>query len=162
VIHTAACRRLQAFLYAVLALTTAACGSAPPQSSTGIAGGQQVFGADTSEAAVRAFFDAVATDDLPGMWAVFGTEDGAFVERFGIQETELRMFTLAGLLSNTGYDMRVENFASYGPKRVRYVVHLRDTKNGTVDLPVLTVPDADGHWFVEQLDMDRMTPSTSR
>lgn len=161
-IQPAACRSLSAFLFAVLALTTAACGSSPPQSSTGIAGGQQVYGADTSEEAVRAFLDAVATDDLPGMWAVFGTEDGAFVERFGIQETEPRMFILAGLLRNTGYDMRVENFASYGPKRVRYLVQLRDTKNGTVDLPILTVPDDDGHWFVEQLDMDRMTPSSSR
>jgi hypothetical protein len=152
---------MQVSLTALVGLTIAACGSSSRQVDTAaLATGQQTYGETTSEQAVRTFFDAAAADDYPRMWSVFGTRDGPAVERFGIQEIEPRMIVLAGLLRNRGYQMRVANLASYGPERVRYMVQLRDTRNGTVNLPVLTVPDRKGLWFVEQLDMDRMTPGS--
>ena len=161
-IRTATRRRVQVSLTALVALAMTACGSSSRQfDAAGLPAGQQTYGANTSEEAVRMFFDAAAADDYPRMWAVFGTKDGPAVERFGIQEIEPRMIVLAGLLRNRGYEMRVANLASYGSERVRYMVRLRDTRNGTVDLPVLTVPDSRGQWFVEQLDMDRMTPASS-
>ncbi len=161
-IQTATRRHMLVSLTALVALAMTACGSSSRQFDTaGLPAGQQAYGASTSEQAVRTFFDAAAADDYPGMWAVFGTEDGSAVERFGIQEIEPRMIVLAGLLRNGGYEMRVSNLAIYGPDRVRYMVQLRNTRNGTVDLPVLTVPDGNGQWFVEQLDMDRIAPGSS-
>ncbi len=159
----AAFRRAQASsLVAVVALVMTACGSSSGQfDAAGFPAVQQAYGTNTSEEAVRAFFDAAAVDDYPRMWAVFGNEDGPAVERFGVQEIEPRMIVLAGLLRNSGYELRVSNLAMYGPKRVRYIVLLRETRKGTVSLPVITVPGRDGQWFVEQLDMDRMTVVSS-
>lgn len=110
---------------------------------------------------MRIFLDAAAADDYPRMWAVFGTEDGAAIERFGVADIEARMIVLSRLLRNNGYEMRVENLASYGPKRVRYMVQLRGTRKGNVVLPVLTVPDGTNRWFVEQLDINRITKGSS-
>jgi len=137
-------------------LTWAACSSSARSVDSPI-GGQQVYGADTSEAAIRAFLDAAAADDYPRMWAVFGTAEGPAVEEFGIVETESRMIVLAQLLRNSGYEMRVVNLASYGPDRVRYEVRLDGTRKGSVVVPVLTVPDGQERWFVEQLDMGPLT-----
>lgn len=158
----AAFLRMRALLVTIVALTMTACGSSPGRVNAALfPAGQVAYGASTSEDAVRRFFDAAAVDDYPRMWAVFGTEDGPAVERFGIVEIEQRMIVLAGLLRNSGYEMRVANLASYGPNRVRYLVQLRNTRNGTVSLPLLTIPDKDGRWFVEQLVMDRITPLPS-
>lgn len=159
----AAFRRAQASsLVAVVALVMTACGSSSGRfDAAGIPPVQQTYGTNTSEEAVRVFFDAAAVDDYPRMWAVFGNEDGPAVERFGVQEIEPRMIVLAGLLRNSGYELRVSNLAMYGPKRVRYMVLLRETRKGTVSLPVITIPDQDGQWFVEQLEMDRMTVVSS-
>lgn len=160
--RTATRRHMQVSLTALVVLAMTACGSSSRQvDRAGSPAGQQAYGANTSEQAVRTFLDAAAADDYPRMWAVFGTKDGPAVERFGIQEIEPRMIILAGLLRNRGYQMRVANLASYGSERVRYMVKLRDTRNGTIELPVLTTPDRTGQWFVEQLEMDRMAPATS-
>jgi len=153
-------QRVQSSLMAVAAVIMTACGSSPRQSTAGAPTGQQTFGAETSEAAVRTFLDAAAVDDYPRMWAVFGTENGAVVHEYGVQEIEPRMIVLAGLLRNSGYEMRVANLATYGPKRIRYVVQLRNTRAGNVSLPVLTVPDGSGRWFVEQFDMARLTETS--
>lgn len=159
----AAFLRAQAWsLVAVVTLVMTACGSSSGRfDDAGITPVQQAYGTNTSEEAVRAFLDAAAVDDYPRMWAVFGNEDGPAVERFGVQEIEPRMIVLAGLLRNRGYEMRVSNLAMYGPKRVRYMVLLKETRKGTVSLPVITIPDQDGQWFVEQLEMDRMTVVSS-
>jgi hypothetical protein len=137
-------------------LTWGACSSSTRHADAPIPG-QQIYGADTSEAAVRAFLDAAAADDYPRMWAVFGTAKGPAVEEFGIAETEARMVVLARLLRNGSYEMRVANLASYGPDRVRYEVRLEGTRKGSVVVPVLTVPDGRARWFVEQLDMGPLT-----
>lgn len=150
-------------LIAVMTLTLTACGSSSrPSDVPGWPADRQAYGADTSEAAVRAFLDAAAAYDYPGMWAVFGTKDGAAIERFGVKDIEARMIVLSRLLRNNGYEMHVENLASYGPNRVRYIVELRGTRKGNVALPVLTVPDGSNRWFVEQLDVNRITTGSSR
>lgn len=106
---------------------------------------------------MRTFLDAVATDDYPRMWRVFGTESGPAVENFGIPEIEARMIVLARLLKNDGYELRVANMASYGPDRIRYEARMEGTRKGSVTVPILTVPADGDRWFVEQLDMDALT-----
>jgi len=149
-------RRVSPAVLVLSVFTWAACNSSGRHADSPIPG-QQVYGADTSEAAVRAFLDAAAADDYPRMWAVFGTAEGPAVEEFGIPELEARMVVLARLLRNRGYEMRVVNLASYGPDRVRYEVRLDGTRKGSVVVPVLTVPDGRERWFVEQLDMGPLT-----
>lgn len=161
-IGSAASRWKLPVLITVTTLMLTACGSSSRRSGTpGLPADRQAYGADTSEAAVRTFLDAAAADDYPSMWAVFGTEDGAAIERFGVRDIEARMIVLSQLLRNNGYEMRVENLASYGPDRVRYIVQLRGTRNGDVALPVLTVPDGSNRWFVEQFDMNRITTGST-
>lgn len=161
-IRTAASRRVFPVLIAIATLTLTACGSSARRSSApGFPADRQAYGAETSEAAVRTFLDAAAADDYPRMWAVFGTEDGAAIIQFGVEEIEARMIILSRLLRNNGYELRVQNLASYGPNRVRYVVQLLGTRNGNVVLPVLTVPDSGNRWFVEQIDMRRLTTGSS-
>ncbi len=149
-------RRVSPTVFALFVLAWGACSSSSRPADAPIPG-QRIYGADTSEAAVRAFLDAAAADDYPEMWAVFGTAEGPAVEEFGIAETEARMVVLARLLRNNGYEMRVANLASYGPDRVRYEVRMEGTRKGSVVVPVLTVPDDRERWFVEQLDMGSLT-----
>lgn len=142
------------------ALTVAACGSGsasannPAPMAVAPAGG---YGAESSESAVSRFLDAAATENYPGMWAVFGTSQGAAIERFGVAETESRMVVLSRLLRHRDYEMRVSNLAGLGPNRVRYEVRMNGTRKGDVMVPVVTVPDARGRWYVEQLDADRLS-----
>lgn len=156
-VHHSLFRRRALFVALMLTpLVWAACSSSSRQAAGG-APGQPVYGAASSEGAIQAFLDAAAAGDYPRMWAVFGTEDGAAVERFGVAEIEARMVVLARLLRHDGYEMQVANLAAYGPDRVRYEVRLQGTRKGAVVVPVVTVPDGRARWFVEQLDMDALT-----
>lgn len=146
----------------ILVTLGAACGSSssnrsaynPAPVAVAPAGG---YGADTSESAVSRFLDAAAAENYSGMWAVFGTSQGAAIERFGVAETESRMVVLSRLLRHRSYEMRVSNLAGLGPNRVRYEVRMNGTRKGDVMVPVVTVPDADGRWYVEQLEADRLS-----
>jgi len=149
-------RRIVPSVLVMVALSWSACSSSNRSAEVAVPR-QGPYGASTSEAAVRTFLDAAAADDYPRMWAVFGTADGPAVERFGVAEIEARMIVLAQLLRNSSYDMRVANFATHGPDRVRYEVRLEGTRKGSVMVPVLTVPDRSDRWFVEQLDLDPLT-----
>lgn len=144
----------------LVAALGAACGSGggspnnPAPVAVAPAGG---YGAESSESAVSRFLDAAAAENYAGMWAVFGTSQGAAIERFGVVETESRMVVLSRLLRHTDYEMRVSNLAGLGPNRVRYEVRMNGTRKGDVMVPVVTVPDGRGRWYVEQLDAGRLS-----
>lgn len=117
------------------------------------------YGAESSDAAIRRFLDAADAENYAGMWAVFGTEEGAAIDRFGVAETEARMIVLSRLLKHDDYELRQANFAGLGSRRSRYEVTMRGTRKGTVVVPFVTVPDGRGRWYVEQLEADRLSSS---
>lgn len=147
-----------AFLLA--AVVGAACGgssggrNAPGAGVAAPAGG---YGADSSDQAIRQFLDAAQAENYEGMWSVFGTGEGAAIERYGVQEIEARMVVLSRLLKHQSYELRQSNLAGLGPNRARYEVRMAGTRKGNVMVPFVTTHDARGRWYVEQLQADRLS-----
>jgi hypothetical protein len=137
----------------VIATLAAGCASA----SSAARGGD--YGGATSEMAVRSFLDGAGVKDYGRMMRLFGTADGPAVDRHGVTNVERRMIVLAGLLQHESYDLRQANLAQLGPDRVRWEVTLAGTRRGTVVVPVVTVPDRSGRWYVEVLNLDALTAS---
>jgi len=116
-------------------------------------------GASTSEMAVQEFLYGANADEYPRMLNVFGTEKGPAVDRFGVTDVEQRMIFLASILKHETFTMRQANLAQLGPDRVRWDVSLTGTRKGDVVVPMVTVPDGDGRWYVEWLNLDALTAS---
>ncbi len=119
------------------------------------------MGAPTSEMAVRGFLDGANLDDYPRMSDLFGTKDGPAVDRFGVTDVEQRMMFLAGILKHDGYDLQQANLAQLGPDRVRWEARMTGTRKGAVVVPIVTVPDRAGRWYVEMLNLDALTASAA-
>ena len=119
------------------------------------------FGAPTSEMAVRGFLDGANVEDYTRMSDLFGTDRGPAVNRFGITDIEQRMIVLSKLLRHESYELRQANLAQLGPDRVRWEARMTGTRKGSVVVPIITVPDATGRWFVEQLNVDALAASTA-
>jgi len=139
-----------------LLLGFAACGSGGSQGA-GVASPVGGYGAESSEAAVIQFLDAAQAEDYRGMWAVFGTSEGAAIERFGVAEVEPRMVVLSRLLKHRDYELRLADLAGLGPDRTRYEVRMVGTRKGDVMVPFVTTHDGSGRWYVEQLQADRLS-----
>ena len=139
-----------------LLLVLAACGSGGSQGA-GVASPVGGYGAESSEAAVVQFLDAAQAEDYRGMWAVFGTAEGAAIERFGVAEVEPRMVVLSRLLKHRDYELRLADLAGLGPDRTRYEVRMVGTRKGDVVVPFVTTHDDRGRWYVEQLQADRLS-----
>lgn len=117
------------------------------------------FGSSTSEMAVRGFLDGANADDYSRMSALFGTDQGPAVERFGVTDVEQRMIFLASILKHDSYELQQANLAQLGPDRVRWDVRMTGTRKGQVVVPIVTVPDRAGRWYVEILNLDALTAS---
>jgi len=137
----------------ISAATLTACSA----KSVGPSGG--AYGASTSELAVRGFLDGANSDDYTQMSDLFGTDRGPAVKEFGGTDIERRMMFLAGILKHGGYELQQANLAQLGPDRVRWEARMTGTRKGTVVVPVVTVPDKSGRWFVESLNLDALTAS---
>lgn len=119
------------------------------------------YGASSSELALRQFLDAAGEKDYARMGRFFGTRSGPAERRLGIGEVEQRMVVLAGFLGHRGYEvLREANLAQLGPDRKRWIVRLEGTRQGVIELPVVTVLSGGDRWFVEQVVMDPFTRST--
>ena len=90
------------------------------------------------------------------MGRLFGTSDGPAEASFGIAETEQRMIVISSLVRHETYTIRQQNLAGLGENRVRYVATLNGTRKGTVQVPIVTTPTADGTWFVEWLELEAL------
>ncbi len=119
------------------------------------------YGASTSELAVRGFLDGANSDDYGRMSDLFGTERGPAVERFGITDVEQRMIFLATILKHSSYELQQVNLAQLGPDRIRWEARMSGTRKGGVVVPVITVPDGSGRWYVERLNLDALTASAA-
>lgn len=140
------------------ALVVAGSYGCSTKSATGTAG---THGAATSELAVRGFLDGANADDYERMAGLFGTEKGPAVERFGVTDVEQRMMFLAGILKHESYELQQVNLAQLGPDRIRWEARMTGTRKGGVVVPVITVPDRDGRWYVERLNLDALTASAA-
>jgi hypothetical protein len=118
-------------------------------------------GAPTSELAVRGFLDGANAADYGQMSSLFGTDKGPAVERFGVTDIEQRMIFLARILKHSSYELRQVNLAQLGPDRVRWEARMSGTRKGGVVVPVITVPDGTGRWYVERLNLDALTASSA-
>ena len=117
------------------------------------------YGASSSEMAVRSFLDGANADDYGRMSDVFGTDAGPAIERFGVTDIEQRMIFLAGLLKHSSYSLEQANLAQLGPDRVRWEARMSGTRKGSVVVPIITVPDGAGRWYVERLNLDALSAS---
>lgn len=145
--------RLAAALLAAAFVPLAGCAS----STGGLSGDPSEYGAPSGEVAVTRFLEAAGQEDYQAMSRQFGTRQGPAEERLGVTEVEQRMMVLAGLLGHDSFEVRRQDLARTGPDRVRYVATMRGTRNGTVELPVITVETPESRWFVERLVMDPLT-----
>lgn len=132
-----------------------ALGTACSTHAAGSADG--TYGAPTSEMAVRGFLDGANVEDYERMSELFGTDAGPAVARLGITEVEQRMIVIAKMLKHESYDISQANLAQLGPDRVRWEARLEGTRKGDVVVPVITVPDEAGRWFVERLNLDAVS-----
>jgi hypothetical protein len=109
--------------------------------------------------AIRGFLDGANANDYSRMSALFGTDQGPAVERFGVTDVEQRMIFLASILKHDSYELQQANLAQLGPDRVRWEARMTGTRKGQVVVPIVTVPDRAGRWYVEILNLDALTAS---
>src|SRR5690606_28024614 len=88
---------------------------------------------------------------------LFGTSEGAVLERDPASDVEQRMFALATLLQNQGYEVGTGTSV---PGRVggaqRFDVRMqRNGRQHTV--PIVAVRGPGGRWLVEQVDVEAIT-----
>ena len=129
-------------------------------STNSAGGGNASYGAPTSEMAVRGFLDGANADDYTRMSNLFGTDKGPAIERFGVTDIEQRMIFLSSILKHSSYELQQANLAQLGPDRIRWEARMVDTRKGRVVVPIITVPDGGGRWFVERLNLDALTTSS--
>lgn len=139
----------------VLAPALAACGASRGELSAA----PSAYGSRTSEAAIRTFLSAANQEDYQAMGRQFGTAEGPAEARMGIAELEQRMVVLAEVLRHDGITLARADLAQLGPDRARYVVRMTGTRNGEVDVPVVTVVSDRGRWYVEWLEVEALSGS---
>lgn len=135
--------------FAILLLLAACAGGMRPP-----AGGA---GAPAPTVAVERFLQLAGEREYLGMGWLFGTATGAVLERDPAAEVEQRMFALATLLQNEGYEVGTGTSV---PGRVgaaqRFDVRLR--RGGREhSVPIVAVRGPGGRWLVEQVDVEAVT-----
>lgn len=139
-----------------LLAAVAGCSTRSPSSS-----GSPSQGASTSEMAVRGFLDGANANDYGRMSDLFGTEKGPAIDQFGVTDIEQRMIFLSNILKHESYELQQVNLAQLGPDRIRWEARMLGTRKGGVVVPIITVPDGDGRWYVEILNLDALTASSA-
>jgi hypothetical protein len=116
-----------------------------------------VPGAPAPPAAVERFLQLASESDYAGMGWVFGTADGAIMQRDPPGQVEQRMYALASLLE---YDSFVVGVGSPVPGRtgdaLRFDVQIRRGFE-TLQVPFVVVRGPQTRWYVEQLEVEALT-----
>lgn len=146
-------------LWAWVILVVLAAGTTSSCSTRSASQSDSTKGAATAELAARGFLDGANSDDYTSMGLLFGTDKGPAVDQFGVTDVEQRMIFLASILKHESYELRQADLAMLGPDRVRWEATMTGTRKGTVVVPVVTVPDRHGRWYVERLNLDALTAS---
>lgn len=107
--------------------------------------------------AVERFLSAVNTDDLDTMSRLFGTREGAILQRDARAEVERRMYALASILKHKNYAVEGEGIV---PGRlgeaVQYSV-LLSIGERDVSVPFILVQTRNDGWLIEQIGIERIT-----
>ena len=127
---------------------------------------------------VERFLQASNTRDLHGMANVFGTADGPYIDTGGafgcmfkrigswiglgdrcqtIQEVELEMDAIAGLLQHDDYAVVSESrVPGRDDPTTRIGVNFVIRGRNVMDIPFLVVQSKDGRWFIEEIDLEKV------
>jgi len=143
---------VRAKLLFVLLLTLSACATYVPRS-------EGLPGAPAAQAAVEEFLLVAANKDYVQMGWIFGTMEGAIIERDPLPEVERRMYAIANVLTHTSFTIDEQRVV---PGRIgeaiRFDVRLiRGVREYLVPFTVVQGPE--GRWFVEQVDLEAVTGS---
>lgn len=119
--------------------------------------GASQAGAAGPELAIDRFLRSAAARDYVAMGWIFGTVDGAILQRDPAGQVEQRMYALAHLIEHDGFTIGP---ASPVPGRtgeaLLFEVVLRQGAE-SAPLPFITVRGPGGSWYVEQLAVEAIT-----
>lgn len=116
-------------------------------------------GAAAPEAAVERFMGYVAAKNYVQMGWVFGTAEGPLIRRDSPADVERRMFALATVLEHSGYTVRSQTpVPGRSGNAVEMRVLLRHRGRDYL-VPFTAVRASEGRWFVERIDIEKITAS---
>ena len=110
-------------------------------------------------ATVERFLRLVNAKDYMEMGYVFGTRDGPLIRRDPARQVERRMYAMATLLTHESFAIRAEeNVPGRSGEAVQLNVQL--TQRGQNRLVPFTVVRSGDRWYVEAVDLERITRGT--
>lgn len=135
-------------LLVLLALVSACRTASTPAPSTQPSGGP---GAATPRAAVEAFLQAIRSEDLQAMGAIWGTADGPARELMDRETLEKREIVMVCMLRHDSYAVRGDSPLA-GGRRAFTVELTRGTDKRTTTFTA--VQGRQARWFVLQADLE--------
>ncbi len=145
-------RRILALVPALLLL--AACGGAGGRTASPAPQGAP--GGTAPSAAVERFLRLASEKSYAQMGYVFGTREGPISGRDPGPQVERRMFALAGLLENQRFVIRGEQPVP-GRSNEAVDVDVVLTQRDAVRSVPFTVVRSGDRWFIEKIDLERIT-----
>ena len=114
-------------------------------------------GAPAAPAAVERFLQLARDNDYAAMGWLFGTSEGAVIQRDPVTEVEQRMYALANLLSHDSFVVGEGSpLPGRGDQALLFNVALRRGFE-TREVPFTVVRGPENRWFVEQLGVEALT-----
>lgn len=110
------------------------------------------IGANSSRGAVVAFMSAVKIQDLRGMSAMWGNQEGPTANRIKRDELEKRLIVIQCLLANDKWEFAEDNARLATGGRQEFVVSLQK-KQAIGRTTFTTVTGPGGRWFVEDITL---------
>lgn len=150
-------RRLPSFLAVVLALVLVSLAGTPAAAQRAASGA----GGEAPATTVERFLRHAAQREYAQMGDVFGTAQGPISGRDPANEVERRMFAIAAVLENRGFSIRDTSPIPGRPEAMTVMVRL-DSRAGSADVPFTVVRGPGDRWFVEIVDLERVTRATRR
>lgn len=151
-------RRLVALLPVLVVVAVAACGGSRQASAPrGGVVSAAAAGASAPSAAVEQLLRLAGRKQYLEMGNVFGTAQGPVSGRDAPRDVERRMYGLATVLENNGFTILDESpIPGTVGQGVRMTVQLRKGDR-TFSVPFTTVRGPADRWFVETVDVERIT-----
>jgi hypothetical protein len=143
-------RRIASLLPALLLLlAAAACGGRPAYSATpgGMAPGE----------VVERFLRAASQKQYGAMAELFGTPEGSVLQRDPRPDAERRMYAIASVLEHERFTLRDQSPVPGSATREMGITVQLVNRGRTVEVPFTAVPGPNGRWFVEKVDLERIT-----
>lgn len=109
---------------------------------------------------VERFMQLASAKNYGQMGYVFGTREGAIINREPHPSVERRMFAIASILQNERFVIRGQNPIPGRPEADAVQLTVQVTQGGhSRDVPFVAVRTTHGDWLVEQIELERLTKS---